>query len=296
MSTIELPRSATSVTTVGIDAAHPSLRILVVDGNPVPRAILARLLSRAGHEVTAVDSVAHAAEALRAARFDVMFIALAACRSDPHAVVRTLRSIEADVPGLGSREARMAIVGLGTTGSENGAARTERCDFDATLALPIESRRLTDLIDSLRDSAHHPDADARDIEHALASPAPSARPASSTPPVASDAFTRDVFEAQFGTDRALVARLAGVFTANAHKLLGVLERSLQASDAPMIGAAAHSLKGSLAMLGARRAAAAAQRLESAAVGGELAALGPLAAALRGELDEVVQTLTEAAAH
>ncbi len=28
----------------------------------------------------------------------------------------------------------------------------------------------------------------------------------------------------------------------------------------------------------------------------LAALGPLAAALRGELDEVVQTLTEAAAH
>jgi two-component system sensor histidine kinase/response regulator len=269
MSTIELPRSATAVTTVGIEAAHPSLRILVVDGNPVPRAILARLLSRAGHEVTAVDSVAHAAEALRAARFDVMFIALAACRSDPHAVVRTLRSIEADVPGLGSREARMAIVGLGTTGSENGAARTERCDFDATLALPIESRRLTDLIDSLRDVAPHP---------------------------APDAFTRDVFEAQFGTDRALVARLAGVFTANAHKLLGVLERSLQASDAPMIGAAAHSLKGSLAMLGARRAAAAAQRLESAAVGGELAALGPLAAALRGELDEVVQTLTEAAAH
>ncbi len=59
MSTLDLPRqrilpaAASSAT-----PARPPLRVLVLEGNPVPRAILGRLLARADHDVTAVESVA----------------------------------------------------------------------------------------------------------------------------------------------------------------------------------------------------------------------------------------------
>ena len=313
MSTLDLPRQRVLPAAAASAApARPPLRVLVLEGNPVPRAILGRLLARADHDVTAVESVAQATAAVHAARYDVIFTGLATCGPDLQALVRAVRASEAGDRADGMRTPRTAIVGLGTAGGTDPAARADANGLDAVLALPIEPQHLNAVLETLRGRVRPgvdgPAARADGASRAAAdgtvrsASTPAAARSASTPAAngaarsadAPGAFTIEAFTAQFGTDHALVARLAAVFTTNARKLLELLDRSLQASDAPMIGAAAHSLKGSLAMLGAQRAAAAAQRLESAAVAGALAAVGPLAAVLRDELDQVVRTLSAAA--
>ena len=304
MSTLDLPRQRVLPAAAASAApARPPLRVLVLEGNPVPRAILGRLLARADHDVTAVESVAQATAAVHAARYDVIFTGLATCGPDLQVLLRAVRVSEAGDRADGMRTMRTAIVGLGTAAATDPAGRADANGLDAVLSLPIEPQHLSAVLEPLRgrvrpgvdgpaaraDGASRPPVDATVRSAGVPAADGAARSAD-----APGAFTIDAFTAQFGTDHALVARLATVFTTNARKLLELLERSLQASDAPMIGAAAHSLKGSLAMLGAQRAAAAAQRLESAAVAGALAAVGPLAAVLRDELDQVVRTLSAAA--
>jgi HPt (histidine-containing phosphotransfer) domain-containing protein len=89
-----------------------------------------------------------------------------------------------------------------------------------------------------------------------------------------------------GGDLPLLAELAELFRAERPKLLSALQRAVADRNGPAARAAAHSLKGSLAIFSAKQATSLAARLEESAKAGELAAAAEILAVLEEEVEKV----------
>lgn len=115
-----------------------------------------------------------------------------------------------------------------------------------------------------------------------------------SPPVvaAASVMRRDEFRARCVEDPTLMAQILAVVEEECAKKMATLDAALAAGDGPAVSAAAHSLKGMTANLGAPQVAAVAGALETAAKsasGGRNAEdLAGLAAALRYELSLLVE--------
>jgi two-component system sensor histidine kinase/response regulator len=84
-------------------------------------------------------------------------------------------------------------------------------------------------------------------------------------------------------DAELLRELAAVFTADAPGQMDRVRSAVAGRNATAVREAAHSLKGSLRVLGAASAAALAQEIEHCGAGGNLDDVDPLVAALGAEL-------------
>ena len=98
------------------------------------------------------------------------------------------------------------------------------------------------------------------------------------------------FREQVGDDSDLITEIVDLFCADVEQQLPNMKRSLQSGDLLTLSRSAHSIKGSLGSLFAKRAAARAQALESAAKAGDAASSGPALAALETAIQELLPEL------
>jgi HPt (histidine-containing phosphotransfer) domain-containing protein len=127
-------------------------------------------------------------------------------------------------------------------------------------------------------------------------PQPAAPPAGPAPG-AGAVLDRAAALAHVGGDPVLLGELAGLFLADCPRLLTALRGALAGENAEGLRVAAHTLKGSLACLGAVPAARQAQQLEGLARGGDLAAAAAALAAVEEALERARPALAElTAAH
>ncbi len=98
--------------------------------------------------------------------------------------------------------------------------------------------------------------------------------------------------ARFGGKKELLARLARIFQEQTPRLLQEIRGAIQRADAPATEHAAHTLKGSLAQLGAIRASELAREVETAARSGVLSGLEVPLKHLEQQADSIQRTLNE----
>ncbi len=89
-----------------------------------------------------------------------------------------------------------------------------------------------------------------------------------------------------GGDRELLQEVAGLFLADAPRMMGLIEKAIAEGDAKLLEREAHSLKGSVANFGADQVAKAALHLENLGRRGELSAAPAGFATLRDSLSEL----------
>jgi CheY-like chemotaxis protein len=131
--------------------------------------------------------------------------------------------------------------------------------------------------------------DVRDaVQRIFESPKKSESVISTVPAINVSALERLREMTQEGGD-GLFQEMILLFLRNAPAQLGALESKLMSHDMPAVRAAAHSLKGSAAEMGADRMVPLCQQIELAASEGSAAPIPDLLARLRTELD-VVRTV------
>jgi HPt (histidine-containing phosphotransfer) domain-containing protein len=133
---------------------------------------------------------------------------------------------------------------------------------------------------------------AQELLQALASVSRSADQAPQAPAPSGGDQTVDWAQALAGTggDAELLEELVRLFLGECPGWLTQIRDALARQDAAQLRRAAHTLKGTLATLGARPASAVAQRLEAMGRTGEMAGAAETLAELEGLLDRLRPTL------
>nr|WP_246602894.1 ATP-binding protein [Falsiroseomonas tokyonensis] len=120
-----------------------ALRILVAEDVAASRLLLATLLERAGHQVTATADGPAALAALHGARFDLAVLDLHMPGLGGLGVAQAVRALQGEA-------SRMPMIALTADSAEELEGQCRAAGFDAVLRKPFETRRLLGLVDGLR--------------------------------------------------------------------------------------------------------------------------------------------------
>ena len=96
---------------------------------------------------------------------------------------------------------------------------------------------------------------------------------------------------RLGGDEELFADVAGLFLADAPRMVDQLRQAISVGDAPTVQCTAHGLKGAAGYVGGQAAAAAAEHLENFAATGELAAAPRTFETLTREINRLTTALS-----
>lgn len=118
-------------------------RILVAEDVPAARLLLAAVLERAGHQVTAAADGARALAAMHSAAFDLLILDLHMPGMDGFGVAAAVRAM----PG---EAGRVPILALTADPPEGVEAQCREAGFDAVLQKPFETRRMLGMVEALR--------------------------------------------------------------------------------------------------------------------------------------------------
>lgn len=238
------------LTVHAVRAERPVLRVLVADDAPTNRLLFTRILEGRGHRVRAVADGEEAVAVLLdpEERPDVALLDLAMPRLDGLAVARLIRS-RPELSGV-------AVVALTGRAGADDRAEALAAGFDVVLVKPVGARELAEA-----------------VEGAVA-----------PPPVAeADAvLDRAVLDSDLGPE--LAGDIYREALAEVLDELNGLRLAIAARDVAALQRSAHRLKGTLGIVGAGPASAAAATAEGAAKAGDdegaLAASGRLVDALQ----------------
>ncbi len=141
---VPLPEVAMLRETAETEDTHlPVLNILVVDDDRINRLVASELLSRDGHQVTAVDNGAAALARVGNETFDVVLMDLGMPVMDGLEATRRLRSTGVSVP----------VIGLTAHVLPEQQAACKEAGMNAVIHKPIQVERLKQLIASILTSA-----------------------------------------------------------------------------------------------------------------------------------------------
>ena len=115
------------------------IRVLVVDDEPVARALLGTVLEQCGADVAAVSSAAAALEALQRDRYDVLLSDISMPEEDGYQLMRKVRAVDprqpaAAITAFARAEDRQAALAAG---------------FQLHVAKPVEPAILARAVESL---------------------------------------------------------------------------------------------------------------------------------------------------
>jgi len=278
----DLHRAVTAALTRGPTARHerlitrhtlresaPSLRVLLAEDDPVNREYAGTLLAKWGHEVRRAGDGVEALAALEAERFDLVLMDVEMPGMDGLEATRALRRRE-------RRTGRhLPVVALTAHAMSGDRERCLQAGADAYAAKPIRPARLREAMDeALRQAG---------AEAPAGGGASAAKPPP-TPPKAGGVFGQ-LLE-RTGGDPESLSRLIDAFRRSWPGLLADLGRAVDVRDADAVRRAAHTLKGSLGLLGAEAAFAFAETLETLGRRGDLLR----AAAARDRLEDALRRL------
>uniref|UniRef100_UPI00313EA2AA response regulator n=1 Tax=Inquilinus sp. OTU3971 TaxID=3043855 RepID=UPI00313EA2AA len=238
--------------------AGPALSVLVVDDDPINRAVAAGLLGRLGHRVTLADGGQAAIEAAAAASFDVVMMDLHMPGMDGLEATRRIRAL----PGDREPPHILALTADLTDGSRQ---RCALAGIERILGKPLQLAALQRMLAAVSDAR-----------------LPVEQPVVSADPTALvDREFYDERQEILGTSE--LARLALMFHRVSRPLVRAIGAAAEAGDRRDLARLAHRLSSSAGALGLIRMARHASAIESCAgndapIDGLVemaAALGPL---------------------
>jgi len=218
-----------------------SLRVLVVDDNAVNRAVAAGLIEQQRHVVTLAENGREAVAAARGQRFDLILMDLQMPELDGLAATARIRETES---ALGRRT---PIVAMTARAAEDDRARCLAGGMDDYVSKPVTKEKLLSAIAracsvvETRERAHE-----------------------RTQQRESSSFSAATLLEQFEGDQDLLDRIATIFAESTPELVCQLGECAARQDAVGIARAAHTLRGSLANIGAKHAARLAGEMEERA--------------------------------
>ncbi len=241
------------------------MRVLVVDDNAINRRINAELLRKRGHEVEVAENGREALDAIARSHFDCVLMDVEMPVMDGLTATRSVRAREAKQGG------HVPIIAMTAYAMKGDRERCLEAGMDGYVSKPARAIELFAAIE----------ARGRTIEQ---TPAVEARTESKS------VRSLDVDEAleRAGGSHDLLVELAELFLEQSPTMRDEIRSAIEAKDTVALRRSAHTLKGSVALFGAKRAFALAQRLE------ELGREGTLEGAeeARAALDEAVVRLGE----
>jgi signal transduction histidine kinase/DNA-binding NarL/FixJ family response regulator/HPt (histidine-containing phosphotransfer) domain-containing protein len=246
------------------------LRILLADDDPAIRELTELLISRQGYSVFAVTNGEDALKALDTYQFDVVLLDDEMPRLSGAETARRLRAQEKDT---GRHQFLLSMSGNNT---EADKLRLQQAGMDACLSKPFRAEELKALLARL--ALEKGDAGEKPTESQAASPSQGNAPTSAPgkTPVSSSAVSSNAISpepdllARVGGDPKLLRRVIKIFLKDRPKKISNLRRALARRDAPAVAAAAHAIKGPIALFAASSAKAIAEQLQETARQGQLA--------------------------
>jgi CheY-like chemotaxis protein len=215
------------------------LRVLLAEDNAINQQLALRILQKRGHEVAVAANGREALAALEKGRFDVVLMDLEMPEVGGFEATAALRAWEEESGG------HVPVIALTAHAMKGDRERCLAAGMDGYVTKPILARELFAAIDAVLGGAP---------------PAALAASGEGLP-------TAEVFDAaealrHVGDDVGLLRDLAGMFEAEAPKMLAQVRAAVEAKDAAKLQRAAHTLKGAVGTFGARGTFEAALRLET----------------------------------
>jgi two-component system, sensor histidine kinase and response regulator len=224
-----LPRSATT-----------NMHILVADDDAGSRELLSELLRHGGHSVTAVLDGREALAALAKDKFEIVLM------DEEMPGMSGLEATRAILEGTAPGQKRPIIVGISGNSTEVDEQRCLAAGMDAFFAKPVRAAELFSLL-AMLSRRHEPSGSDR-ADSVSADPPP-------------ETLAETLRRATGGNDK-IARSLVKTFLADTPKKLSLLLRAVSEKDAGTLATVAHSLKGSLALIGAPKAAGTARNLQA----------------------------------
>jgi two-component system sensor histidine kinase/response regulator len=246
------------------DEPRRRLRILVAEDNAVNRKLVVTLLSKRGHEVTAVSDGRQAVEAIESAlqAFDVVVMDVQMPEMSGFEAAAAIRRVE---QGTGCH---LPIVALTAHAMEGDRERGLSSGMDGYLTKPMDVDELVTTVeqfgerdDGVRSAGTsafaEASADRRSLGGGWLVPAGGA----SQPPATDAGFDESAGLACTGGDRQLLKEIVTLFREDYPTQLKRIATAIKRRNGEELRMAAHALKGALANVGADPARKAALELE-----------------------------------
>src|SRR5438093_1681173 len=219
------------------------LNILLVEDNPVNRAVAVRMLERRGHKVTVAHTGREALDLSRARPFEVALMDLQMPEMGGLEATAAIRERER------ATGKHLPIVAMTAHAMKGDRERCLAAGMDGYLAKPIQAKDLFEVIDGVL--SQKPPA-----ENA---PGPATAPAAAR---RGEVLDENALMARLDGDTGLLAEIVELFLETAPRLMRDLKKALEARDAVSVERAAHTLKGAVANFGARTVFEATMRMET----------------------------------
>jgi PAS domain S-box-containing protein len=254
---------------------HTPATVLVVEDNRVNQVVVRRQLDQLGMIAVTVDSAVQAIELLGAGSdFDVVLMDCQMPGMDGFAATHAIRELEPPA------QAQIPIVAMTANALKEDRDACIAAGMNDYLAKPV---RLDDLKRTL-------DRWVAATRTAAASPSPETAPDDDAPPIVDRALLAGLVE-DLGGDPAVIGEFAGIFLRELPSRRDALIAALAGDDRRQLRERAHALRSPSRALGLARLDHVCERIERAALNGDIDA----ARALEGEL-LAASRLTESALH
>ena len=245
--------------------AHASeaaaLRILIAEDNPVNQKVALHQLKKLGFAADAVDNGIEVLEALSRKSYDVIFMDCQMPVLDGYAATGAIRRREGS-------ERHTWIVATTAHSLEGDREKCLASGMDDYVSKPIKLSDLQAAIErAVRPETNHPSPALSQVEESA--------------PDAVDLTALAAFR-EMDPDGEMLAQLIEVFLENTPTILAEAQDALARGSAPLLGRAAHTLKGSCSNFGARRMRDICEQLEALADRGSLGVAGALLQTLQKE--------------
>ena len=240
----------------GAPAAAQALDVLLVEDNAVNQKLAMTLLAQWGHHVTLAENGQLALDVLALRRFDVVLMDMMMPVMDGLEATRAYRALE--------RGPRIPIIAMTANAMRGDRERCLEAGMDGYISKPIKTIELKKLLLQLV-----PDREPR------RTPAP--------------AFF-DYAMALQGVDQEVIGIIAEPFMEEWPRDLVKLHKALGGGDLKTILHVSHSLKGTLAMFGARPASELAYQMERQAHRGDADDIAEATQALTREVNQLLAAL------
>jgi PAS domain S-box-containing protein len=245
-----------------------SLHVLIAEDNQVNQLLAKRMFEKLGHQVTVVGNGREALSAVQVGNFDLVAMDVQMPEMDGLDATTAIRATEKEA---GTHTPILAMTAHAMKGDR------ERClaaGMDGYTSKPIRIGEL---------------------ELAIAQLVSPSKPAEGPLPQETQEdgiIDRAALVAGVDGNRRLLNELIRVFLADCPQRLAEIKEAVRRGDVEALRIAAHTLKGSVGNFAAKRAFAAAQRLEIMGRDGDLDKAGDARIALESELARLTEGLTK----
>jgi CheY-like chemotaxis protein/HPt (histidine-containing phosphotransfer) domain-containing protein len=261
------------------EASTKRLHVLVAEDNAVNQRVIVRLLEKMGHIPIVTYNGQEAVDAYETRPFDVALMDVQMPVMDGLAATRAIRESEARNPG----RRRLPIMALTAYAMRGDRERCLAAGMDDYLTKPVKPEELSAALGRLLG------------EGQAANPAVGPQRRDDAPVLQSEAAPEAGFDFTpalnyVGGDRELLDELLGIFVEDAPVRMEAIRKAIAAGEPAELTREAHTIKGSLKVIGATTAAGLAQGIEAFARDGNMRAAEKLGAALEREMDRLLQSL------